>query len=155
MRYIFENLESDYGKVFLSHTIFYLTIFKRGISEKELTSILNLDHAIHYELYEDEEHGEDKEFLISYWQKLKNDLTSCLSECMNGTKVICWSYACYLESSREYYKDKFEELRKDKDLSAYKDDLLMNIIDYFSCVLYDKREANQQSIYLANDASVT
>ena len=76
---IFTNLEGKFGQVFLSHSIFYLTTCKNGISEQEFQDILNLDHAIHDEVFENDEHSEDKDFLNNYAQILRNVLASYLN----------------------------------------------------------------------------
>jgi hypothetical protein len=142
---IFKNLEGNYGQVFLSHSIFYITAFKNGISEQELQDIFNLDHAIYDEVFGTDSDFEDKEFLSNYGQLLRNDLASYLKETeVNGTQLIAWRNSSYYLLAREYYMQKFQELRKNKEVSAYKDDLLMIVIDYFSCGLNNVHEEIEQ-----------
>ena len=101
---ILKKLEKVFGKVFLSHTIFYLTTFKSGISEQELKDFLNLDHAIHDEIFENGKHSEDKEFLSNHAQILRNYLASYLQETEeDGTQVIAWRNTSYSIFARRYY----------------------------------------------------
>ncbi len=50
IRFVFEKLEKAFGKVLFARLVFYLAIFKSGISESELDDLLTIDDSVMYEI---------------------------------------------------------------------------------------------------------
>ena len=125
IKYLFNQFERLYGKVLFSRCIFYLTIFENGISESELEDILSIDDEVLTNINQYHE-APIRRFPLSLWIRIKHDLKDYLTEKeSDGMPVVSWFHRTFIESSYEVYNDIFEP-------SAKRDELLFNIIDYFT-----------------------
>lgn len=52
INYLFTELEKIHGRLLFSHSVFYLTVFKNGISDNEIEDILSLDDEVLYDIFE-------------------------------------------------------------------------------------------------------
>lgn len=122
---LFEKYEQHYGLKLFSHLVFYITIFKIGISEVELEDVLSLDDDVLNEAFEKHE-PPVRRFPIAIWIRIRDDLKSYLSlKLADKTPVVSWTHQVFTETAKEYYKELFVESEK-------RDKLLINIIDYFN-----------------------
>ena len=121
---IFKYLEDKYGRVVFSRIIFYLTIFKNGITENELEDILSIDDIVLASVI-----GNTRQpilrFPLGLWLRIKYDLKSYLiwNE-LENSKLYSWKHQIWIDTAQELYLDLFRP-------SELRDSLLMNIIDYF------------------------
>jgi hypothetical protein len=90
IKYTFRRLERIHGKLLFSKCVFYLTIFKNGISESELEDVLSVDDEVLQSVYANSEQNL-KRFPYVLWLRIKHDLRDYLmvkeSDCGNA---ITW-----------------------------------------------------------------
>lgn len=90
IKYMFKNFEIYYGSTLFSRCIFYLTIFKYGISESELEDILSIDDDVLNEIF-DKHEAVLRRFPFSIWLRIKNDLNEYLIEHrVDDAVLIAW-----------------------------------------------------------------
>ena len=79
---------------------------------------------------------------------------------LSGTSAISWRDASFAKSTKVYYNQIFNETREDKDLSTYKDELLIKIINYFTGAFDEKpnkpnpSSQNKETILLSDNAAI-
>ena len=90
IKYLFNLLENDHGKLLFTRSIIYMTSFKNGISESELEDILSIDDDVLFEIFE--YHAPPvRRFPAALWARIKHDLSEYMVEKeANGTRVIYW-----------------------------------------------------------------
>lgn len=69
IKYLFELLEIEHGRLLFSRTIIYMTSFRDGISESEIEDILSLDDEVLYDIFE---------YHAPPLRKLPSALVSCI-----------------------------------------------------------------------------
>jgi hypothetical protein len=90
IKYIFRRLERKHGKLLFSKCVFYLTIFKNGISENEFEDILSVDDEVLQAVYVKSEQNL-KRFPYILWLRIKYDLKDYLVVKESGNlNVITW-----------------------------------------------------------------
>ena len=127
------ELEGVYGRVLLSHAIFYLTVLRNGVSETEIEDILSIDDEVLSDVFEHENEPPVRRFPIALWLRLRAHLGALLVEKeANAAKVLSWRHESVAQAADEYCADAFAVLRMDVDMSQYRDSVLMNVVDYFN-----------------------
>lgn len=90
INYLFKKYEAYYGPIVFSRCIFYLTVFKNGISESELEDILSIDDDVLNEIF-DKYEPPIRRFPNSIWLRIKNEINDYLTEKeSDDTLVISW-----------------------------------------------------------------
>jgi hypothetical protein len=79
IRFLFEKNEKIFGKVLFSRLVFYLSIFKSGISESELDDLLTVDDAVMYEVMCNYD-SLFKRFPMYLWILIKHEIKDFLIE---------------------------------------------------------------------------
>ena len=49
---LFDRIERQHGKIFVTHTLAYITAAKNGLTESELEDILSCDDAVLEDVYQ-------------------------------------------------------------------------------------------------------
>lgn len=125
INFLFNKYQMKYGKITLSHFIFYLTIFKNGVSQNELEDILSIDDKVLDEVFEKHE-PPIRRFPSSILVRLLDELKEYLTyKEADDTLVVCWFHRTFYEAAKDYYGDLLNK-------SEIRDELLQNIIDYFN-----------------------
>ena len=126
IKYLFNKYDRLYGHLLFSHCIFYLTLFEyNGISESELEDILSIDDEVLTEVFQ-HHHPPVRRFQMALWLKIKYEIKAYLTNKeTDGVQVISWFHRSFIEASQEYYPNLFTR-------SKEKDNLLLNVIDYFT-----------------------
>ena len=121
--YLFRLLDKNHEKCFFSNCMFYITIFKDGISQMELEDLLSIDDDVLCEIYKRHETG-TRRFPSSLWVRFKNDFKEYLCEKqIDGVKVISWYHRKFSECARKLYIDSLPKVKKDR--------LITNIIHLY------------------------
>jgi hypothetical protein len=91
LKYYFDKLEKNHGRLFLVKCFFYFNLFKNGISEAQLIDVLSLDNELLSSLMTSAKNIQMKRFPALFWFRLKQDLAEFLIEKeFNGYTVLAW-----------------------------------------------------------------
>lgn len=125
IKVLFNDYEALYGEVLFKHFVFYLTIFRYGLSESELEDILSIDDKVLNETfnkYEPPIRRFPRSILIRIVYDLKEYLTQ---KEVDDTLVYSWFHRAFNEAAHEHCHNLLIK-------SNERDELLRNIIDYFT-----------------------
>ena len=90
IKYLFQQLEKEHGKLLFQRSMIYMTTFKNGISENELEDILSVDDDVLYVVFEFHE-PPIRKFPIALWARIKHDLKEYMVQKeIDDTRVIYW-----------------------------------------------------------------
>jgi len=98
---LFERLEEEYGRMFVSHALGFITASKAGVSENELEDLLSLDDEVLQDIYQ---------FWIppirrippSLWARIRAELAGYITEReADDTHVIYWYHRQFIQTARE------------------------------------------------------
>ena len=91
LKYYFDKLEKNHGRILLVKCLFYFNLFKNGISEVQLIDILSLDNELLSSIMSSAKSIQMKRFPALFWFRLKQDLAEFLIEKeFNGYTVLAW-----------------------------------------------------------------
>ncbi|XP_067671053.1 uncharacterized protein [Haliotis asinina] len=103
VRAFFQRIEENHGRIFTSHTLGYITIARRGLSESELEDILSCDDEVLNEVF-------------SFWVppirrlpplilvRLRNDLDLYIAQReIDNTPVLLWNHQLFKEVAHDMY----------------------------------------------------
>ena len=123
INYLFHLISKSHEKVVFNNCMFYITIFKDGISQLELEDILSLDDDVLIEIFKRHE-TKTTRFPSFLWVRIKKDLKEYLCEKqIDGIHVISWYHRKFRECARKLYVDSLTNKEQDR--------LLMNIIHFY------------------------
>jgi hypothetical protein len=124
IKYLFKFYEERHGKILFSRCCLYLTFFANGLSESELEDILSIDDEVLYSVFTYHS-PPSRRFPLFLWILIKNDIREYLNlRKMDGTLVISWFHRRFIQSISDNYLSNLST----KEI----DDILFNIIDYFT-----------------------
>lgn len=118
---LLDRIESQHGKILVSHALAYLTASKSGLSEAELEDLLSLDEKVLNDVYQ--YHLPPIRRIPSLlWTRIRSDLPSYFAEReADGVNVIFWYHRQFIEASSERY---FKNIN-------FLNEIHSNIADYF------------------------
>ena len=118
---LLDRIESQHGKILVSHALAYLTASKSGLSEAELEDLLSLDEKVLNDVYQ--YHLPPVRRIPSLlWTRIRSDLPSFFAEReADGVNVIFWYHRQFIEASRERY---FKNIN-------FLNEIHSNVADYF------------------------
>ena len=109
---LLDRVESNHGKILVSHALGYLTASKSGLSEAELEDLLSLDEKVLNDVYQ-YHLPPVRRIPPLLWTRIRNDLPEYLNEReADGVNVISWYHRQFVESSRERYFRNINFLRE-------------------------------------------
>ena len=117
---MFDKLEQSFGKVFVSHSMAYLTASVTGLSDLEMEDILSLDNEALNEIYEDSG-ATIYRSPPTYWLALRHNISDFLMtrEC-EGVTVNFWNHTQFAEITKDrYLQDKSKRIHIHSILADY------------------------------------
>jgi hypothetical protein len=134
IKYNFKIIEQEIfdNEIFFKHCLFYLNLFEyKGIGENELEDLLSIDDDVLQEIFK-HHHPPLRRFPMAMWFRLKYELKDYItSKMIDETSVVAWYHRAFIEASNEYLKDYLDNTNNSSRFIK-RDDLLVNLIDYFS-----------------------
>ncbi len=124
IKYLFQHLEEEHGKLLFSRTIIYMSSFRNGISEGEIEDILSLDDDVLYDIFEF--HAPPvRKLPLSLWTRIKHDLKGYMVEKeIDDTRVIYWYHRRFIEVANSFYISKMN--------SSERETVFKNVVDFFN-----------------------
>jgi len=141
VKYLFQRLEEDHGKLLFSRAIIYMSSFRNGISESEIEDILSLDDDVLYDIFEF--HAPPvRKLPLSLWSRIKHDLKGYMVEKeIDDTRVIYWYHRRFIEVANSYYISKMNSVERET--------VFMNVVDFFNETWKNKPKPYKYNEYVA------
>ena len=115
---LFDRIESQHGKVLVSHAFGYVTAAKSGLSEAELEDLLSLDEKVLNDVYQ-YHLPPVRRIPPLLWTRIRNDLPNYFAEReADGVNVIFWYHRQFIEASKERYFRNLNFLQETHSLIA-------------------------------------
>ena len=126
IKYLFNLLEIEHGKLLFSRAIIYMSSFRNGISESEIEDILSLDDDVLYDVFEF--HSPPiRKLPLALWTRIKHDLSPYMVEKeVDDTRVIYWYHRRFIEVTSSYYISKMN--------SQERAEVFSNVVDFFNVI---------------------
>ncbi len=130
IKYLFNLLEIEHGKLLFSRAIIYMSSFRNGISESEIEDILSLDDDVLYDVFEF--HSPPiRKLPLALWTRIKHDLSPYMVEKeVDDTRVIYWYHRRFIEVTSSYYISKMNSQERAVVFS--------NVVDFFNVIFITK-----------------
>ena len=91
IKYYFDKLEKNHGRLLLIKCLFYFNLFRNGINEAQLIDILSLDTELLTNIMSSTKNVQMKRFPPLLWLRLKQDLIEFIIEKeFNGLTILSW-----------------------------------------------------------------